>query len=134
MKDKASISHKPPFLNRQFPTAKREISQLSPEKILVRRIPLKELVVYDLREDELEALINGVRVSNYQAHATWSLSMAVAFLSLVIVPGLPNILLAVCTFLMAFGFGAGFILLFISFRQRKSLNETVAKIKARSSF
>lgn len=70
MKDKAAISHEPPFRNTPSSAAKRDTSHPFTEKIHVRRIPLQEIVVFDIREDELDALINGVRVSNYQAHAT----------------------------------------------------------------
>jgi hypothetical protein len=132
MMDKASISHQPPFLNTPFATAKHA-TQSSSEKIPVRRVPLQEIIIYDLRENELDALINGGRVSTYQAHATWSLSMALGFLSLVLAAGLPQFWVAVFALLTAAGFSVGLILLFFYLRDRKSLNGVVERIKARRS-
>lgn len=132
MKDKAAIPHKPSL--RATPTAANRVTpRRSPDKIRVRRIPLQEIVLYEIREDELEALINGGRVSNYQTNATWSLSMALGFLSLVLAAGLPQFWVAVFALLTAAGFSVGLILLFIYLKDRKSLNGVVERIKARRS-
>src|SRR6266850_2397827 len=134
MKDKAAFSHKAISRNTLSGTGKTGTSLHLREKIPVRRIQIQEVVIYDIREDELDALIRGGRASDYQTHAVWSLSTALTLLSFLFVPSLPKILFAVFAHLTTFGFAAGFILLFIWLKERKSLTKTVEKIKTRGSF
>lgn len=134
MKDKAAFSHKPISRNTLSSTEKMGRSVHLRERIAVRRIPIQEVVIYDIREDELDALLRGWQASNFQTHAVWSLSTALTLLSFLFVPTLPKILFALFAHLTTLGFALGFILLFISLKERKPLNEIVEKIRARRSF
>lgn len=133
MKDKAAFSHKPISRNTLSSREKTGSQGYLREKVAVRRIPIPELVIYDIREDELDALVRGGQASNYQTHAAWSLSTALTLLSFLFVSSLPKFLFAVFAHLTTLGFAVGFILLFISFKERKPLNKTVEKIRARQS-
>jgi hypothetical protein len=133
MKDKTAFSHKAISRNTLSVTEKTGTSLHLLEKIPVRRIQIQELVIYDIREDELDTLVRLGRASDYQTHAVWSLSTALTLLSFLFVPSLPKILFAVFAHLTTLGFALGFVLLFIWFKERTSLTETVAKIKTRRS-
>jgi len=133
MRDKAAFSEKSIPKDTLSSTEKVGRSPYVAEQIPVRRIQIQELVIYDIREDELEDLVRGGRTSNYQTHAAWSLSTALTLLSFLFVPSLPKILFAVFAHLTTFGFAVGWVLLFMSLKERKSLDQTLEKIKCRPS-
>jgi hypothetical protein len=133
MKDKSSFSHKP--ISRYARSSTEKLCTLLhvPDKVPVRRIQIQELVIYDVREDELDALVRGGQASNCWTHGVWALSTALTLMSFLFVPNLPHILFAGFGLLTTFGVGVGCILLFMSFKERKSLNKIVADIKTRRS-
>lgn len=133
MKDKATFSHKPTSRTGLSPIEKIDKSPRPPEKISVRRIPLGEIVIYDIREDELAALVKDGHGSSYETWAVAALSTALSFLLFLLATSSSNILVVVFTSLMAFGFGTGIVLLFIALKERRTLNETVRAIKQRRS-
>jgi hypothetical protein len=110
MKNRAAFSEKPIPQNALSSTERVGTSPYLAENIPVRRIQIQELVIYDIREDELDDLVCGGRASNYQTHAVWSLSTALTLLSFLFVPSLPKILFAVFAHLTTFGFAVGLVL------------------------
>jgi hypothetical protein len=101
-----------------------------PIKIRLAAVP--ELTIFQIREDELEALERGAPDSHYLTYAVFSLTTATAFLiALLTAPSAHRLFGLIFTVLAALGYGFGVPWFVVWRKRRKSTAELVAKIRSR---